>query len=86
MPRAKASGPTVWCFVGAADLWAITLQEDGGNLPPDHGPWRYLRSVRLEGRDPDEREAELLVTAYGYCCFQPFASNEPFIPPAAHGR
>jgi len=70
MAKAKASGIAVWCFVGADDLWAITLQEDGGNLPTADGPWRFLRSTRLQGYDADEREAERLVAKAGYCCFR----------------
>jgi hypothetical protein len=60
----------VWCFIGAGNLWAISAQEDGANLPGDHAPWRYLKAVMLTGTDPDEREAQALVESHGFCCFK----------------
>jgi hypothetical protein len=68
--RKKKSDLRVWCFVGAADLWAISAQEDGANLPADHAPWRPLKSVVLTGAEPDEKEAQRLVVEQGFCCFK----------------
>lgn len=75
-PLGESSRPTVteplqaWCFVGADDLWALTADETGANLPDDHGPWRRLKSILLTGSEPDEQEAEALIREYGYCCFE----------------
>ena len=75
-PLSKSSQPLVseplqaWCFVGADDLWALTDDETGANLPEEHGPWRRLKSILLTGGEPDEQEAEALIREYGYCCFE----------------
>jgi hypothetical protein len=46
----------VWCYVGANGLWALSGDEAGANLPSEHGPWTFLKSVTLTGREEDERE------------------------------
>ncbi|MGH6616030.1 hypothetical protein [Sphingomonas sp.] len=27
-----------WCFIGARELWALTGDETGANLPDEHAP------------------------------------------------
>ncbi|MFW2829092.1 hypothetical protein [Sphingomonas sp. ID0503] len=59
----------VWCFIGRDDLWAITAEEHGAALPPEHGPWHPHRSIVLTATDPDEIAAERLIREHGFCCF-----------------
>ena len=59
-----------WCFIGADDLWALTGDETGANLPDENAPWRLLKPILLTGSEPDEQEAAALIRQYGYCCFE----------------
>jgi hypothetical protein len=59
-----------WCFVGADDIWALTDDKSGANLPAEHSPWRLLKPILLTGSEPDEQEAAALIREYGYCCFE----------------
>jgi len=70
-PQPEVGSPLqAWCFVGADNLWALSSDEAGANLPDEHGPWRRLKSILLIGGEPDEQEAEALIREYGYCCFE----------------
>lgn len=35
-------------FKGKDDLYALTEESDGTNLPEAHGPWSHLKEVELE--------------------------------------
>lgn len=59
----------VWLFNGADGLCALTIDEEGTNLPDELGPWSKVRSVDLEGDAPDEQEAVALIGEHGFCCF-----------------
>lgn len=59
----------LWLYSGPGSLYALTNHREGGNLPEDLGPWKVLRSVRLEGSSVDEQEAIALINEHGYCCF-----------------
>lgn len=39
-------------FEGAG-FWGLTEDGEGANLPPDHGPWRYLRQADISSGDGD---------------------------------
>lgn len=86
MALPEENGLQVWCFVSGADQWAITQQKDGGNLPEACAPWRFLKSVHLNGTDPEERAAEGAVREFGFCCFRPPAPDEAAPASAVDGR
>lgn len=35
----------LYIFAGSDSYWATTSAADGTNLPPEHGPWRHIKSV-----------------------------------------
>jgi hypothetical protein len=59
----------VWCFVGADGLWALSGDKSGDCLPADLGPWTFRKTVTLDGKEDDQREAEALVREHGFVCF-----------------
>lgn len=36
---------TLYVFAGSDSFYATTSVADGTNLPPEHGPWRHIKSV-----------------------------------------
>lgn len=60
----------VWHYQSRDRLYALTADKDGSDLPDELGPWVLQGSVTLLGQVDDEREAILLITEHGYCCFE----------------
>ena len=59
----------VWLFSAPEQLWALTRDQDGANLPADLGPWHMTRPVTLQGDSADEQQAIAFITEHGFCCF-----------------
>lgn len=57
-------------FLSSGELYALTDNEAGVDLPADLGPWTMSRSVTLQAHDPDEQTAISLIRAHGFCCFE----------------
>lgn len=60
----------VWHYKGSGRLRALTIDEDGGNLPVDLGPWLLIGSAILTDDGEDEQDAASLIVKHGYCCFK----------------
>ncbi len=60
----------VWLFDGGDGLHALTLDEEGSNLPGELGPWVQVRAIELKNGTPDEQEAIALIGEHGFCCFE----------------
>lgn len=59
----------VWLYSNGTELYALTGDSDGSNLPAHLGPWSKRQSVTLCALDADEQKAIELITEHGYCCF-----------------
>lgn len=59
----------VWHFTGASLTQALTIDENGANLPAHLGPWKPIRATMLAGDGFDVAEARRLIDEHGYVCF-----------------
>jgi hypothetical protein len=59
----------VWCFKSGDELWALTGERSGAQLPAHLGPWNLHKEVEMFGDADDEREAMGLIEKHGFCCF-----------------
>ncbi len=49
----------VWCFKSDDNLWALTGEASGAQLPAVLGPWNLHKEAELHESVDDEREAQL---------------------------
>ncbi|ATY31161.1 hypothetical protein [Sphingomonas psychrotolerans] len=59
-----------WLFSNSDRLHALTIDEQGSNLPAELDPWTLVRFHSLDGTAADEQEAIALIEEHGYCCFE----------------
>ncbi len=59
-----------WLFSGPDRLHALTIDEQGDNLPAELGPWTPVRRYALDATAADEKDAISLICEHGYCCFE----------------
>jgi hypothetical protein len=60
-----------WLFSNSDRLHALTIDEQGSNLPAELGPWTPVRPYALDAAAAaDEQEAVALIAQHGYCCFE----------------
>lgn len=68
-PHTREVVVKVWCFKSGDQLWALTGESSGAQLPAHLGRWSLHKAVELSGDADDERQAIELIEAHGFCCF-----------------